>query len=119
MIPENYENGSAEWASLVDRYREVCGSPEGSRNFMPNLWQKIDAKRSRTLRFERAARSLFAAAVGLSLVLVAFLMVPGPQPSAFYSGSFVEEIASANTTANGTFFEPVHLELTAAERHQH
>lgn len=119
MIPEINESSNAEWTSLVERYREACGSPDGSRNFMPNLWQRIDAKRSRTLRFERAARSLFAAAVGLSLVLGAFLMIPGPQPSAFYSGSFVEEIASANTTANGTFFEPVRLELTAAERHQH
>ncbi len=107
---KNLDHDDARWNLLLDRYREACGEPEGDRNFMPGLWQKIDARRSRTKKFERTATSLFAAAVGLSLVLGAFLVVPNHQPSAFLSGSYVEELASANTTANGTFFEPVRLE---------
>ena len=118
MIPENYGDNEARFEGLMSRYREACGSPQGSVNFMPGLWTKIDAKRSRTIRFERAARSLFAAAVGLSLVLGAFLFLPSQQPSAFFSNSYVEEIASANTTANGTFFEPVRLEYHVRENHR-
>lgn len=115
MTPEDY--GEVAMTGLFERYKEACGSPAGGANFMPELWAKIDAKRSRTRLFERTARSLVAAAVALSLVLGAFLIIPTSQPSAFNSESFVEHIASDNTTANGTFFEPVRLELTATERH--
>lgn len=114
-IPENYDGREVRFDALMSQYREACGSPEGSVNFMPALWTRIDAKRSRTVRFEHAARALFAAAVGLSLVLGAFLFVPSQQPSAFFSSSYVEEIASADTTANGTFFEPVRLEYHPTE----
>ena len=112
-----HNTGETNWQMLVDRYRECCEVPEG-RNFMPVLWQKIEAKRMRTVRFERAARSLFAAAVGLSLVLGAFLMVPGQPPSVLNSATYVEEIATANTADGGTFFEPVRMELPVTEHHR-
>ena len=115
MIPKKFGDNEVRFDGLMSLYREACDSPQGGTNFMPGLWTKIDAKRSRTVRFERAARSLFAAAVGLSLVLGAFLFMPSQQPSAFFSNSYVEEIASANTTANGTFFEPVRLEYRVTE----
>ena len=105
MTPEDY--GAPALTKLFAQYKEACGSPQGGANFMPQLWAKIEAKRSRTRLFERTAKSLFATAVALSLVFGVFLMVPTSQPSAFYSESFVEQIASDNTTANGTFFEPV------------
>ncbi len=118
MTPE--ENGWREHSlpELFHRYKESCGSPEGDRNFMPELWARIEAKRSRTRLFERAARSLVGAAVALSLIFGAFLTLPSRQPSAFYSESFVEQIASDNISANGTFFEPVRLQLTATERNR-
>ena len=115
MRPEDY--GEVTITGLFARYKEACGSPAGSANFMPELWAKIEAKRSRARLFERTARSLVAAAVALSLVLAAFLIIPASQPSAFNAETFVEQIASDNTTANGTFFEPVRLELTTTERH--
>jgi len=115
MTPEESGWRDRKFDALFQHYREACGSPEGGVNFMPELWARIESKRSRTRVFERAARSLVAAAVALSLVLGAFLALPSRQPSAFYSESFVEQIASDNTTANGTFFEPVRLELTATE----
>ncbi len=104
------------FTALMHRYRESCGSPEAGVNFMPELWARIENKRRRTRVFERAARSLVAAAVALSLVLGAFLAIPSQQqPSTFYSGSFVEQLASDSTSANGTFFEPVRLELTTEQ----
>ncbi len=118
MKPE--ENGWREHRlpELFHRYKESCGSPEGGRNFMPELWARIETKRARTRVFERVARSLVGAAVALSLVFGAFLALPNRQPSAFYSESFVEQIASDNISANGTFFEPVRLQLTSTERHR-
>jgi len=115
MTPEESGWRDHRCNALWNQYREACGSPEGGVNFMPELWARIEAKRARTRVFERAARSLVTAAVALSIVFGIFLTVAAPQPSAFYSESFVEQIASDNTTANGTFFEPVRLELTATE----
>jgi len=118
MNPQHDRGSEAHWEALLEQYREVCALPEPGRNFMPGLWQRIDAKRSRTLRFEHAAKSLFAAAVAVSLVLGTFLFLPSQQPSAFNSGSFVEELASANAAGSGTFFEPVRLELKTTEQHR-
>ena len=111
MNPRDDQGSEVRWEALLEQYRVACALPEPSRNFTPGLWQRIDAKRSRTLRFEHAAKSLFAAAVAVSLVLGTFLFLPSQQPSAFNSGSFVEELASANAAGSGTFFEPVRLEL--------
>lgn len=116
MTPEESGWGENRLPEVFHQYKEAWGSPEAGVNFMPELWARIEAKRSRTRVFERAARSLVGFAVALSLVLGAFLSLQGRQPSAFYSESFVEEIASDNVSAQGTFFEPVQLQLTATER---
>ncbi|MDQ6677566.1 MAG: hypothetical protein M3Z09_09755 [Acidobacteriota bacterium] len=98
---------NAELDNLLGRYREACGTPEAGPNFMPALWKRIDSRRSRTARFESAARALAACALALSLVLGAFLAYPSQQNSAFYSGSFVDAIDTA--ADNETIFEPVHF----------
>jgi len=118
MNPHDDKGSEARWESLLEQYREACALPEPGRNFLPGLWQRIDAKRSRTLRFEHAAKSLFAAAVAVSLLLGTFLLLPSQQPSAFNSGSFVEELASANAADSETFFEPVRMDLKITEQHR-
>ncbi len=111
--PENLEARNSELDSLLNRYREACGSPEAEANFMPMLWQRIDSRRSRTARFESAARALVACALALSLVLGAFLAYP-TQPSTFYSGTFVDAMDA--TADNEAIFEPVHFNPSAPER---
>jgi len=110
---ENLEARSSELDSLLSCYREACGSPKAGANFMPALWQRIDSRRSRTARFESAARALVACAFALSLLLGAFLAYP-TQPSAFYSGTFVD--AMDTIADNEAIFEPVHFNASALER---
>lgn len=110
MNPELFPDREAELDGIFARYREACGSPEPRANFMPGLWQKIEARQSKTMLFARAARTLVAAGVGLSLILAVFIAVPSQQPSAFYSGSFVEQLATDHTHLYAPFAEPVRLE---------
>lgn len=117
MTPEFLGDREAELDRLFARYRDACGSPEPRANFMPGLWQKIEARQSKSMLFARAARMLVAAGVGLSLVLGVFLALPGQQPSAFYSSSFVEALATDHTRQYGPFLEPVRLDVVDHPEH--
>lgn len=115
MKSEDYGNRELELDRLFRCYREACGSPEASPNFMPMLWRAIEARQSKGMIFERVAKSMAAAAAALSVALGLFLMVSAQQPSAFFSGSYVEAIASENAGEFGTFSAPVRLELMNTE----
>jgi hypothetical protein len=105
----------SELDQLFDRYREACGSPEPGRNFMPNLWQGIEARQSKGAVFARVAKSMAACAAALSLALGLVLAVGSQQPSAFFSSSYVEAIATEHGGEFGTFSAPVRLELMNSE----
>jgi hypothetical protein len=115
MKSEDYGNREPELDRLFGRYREACGSPEASPNFMPMVWRAIEARQSKSMIFERVAKSMAAAAAALSFALGLFLVVSAQQPSAFFSGSYVEEIASEHGGEFGTFSAPVRLELMNTE----
>ena len=105
----------SELDQLFSRYREACGSPEAGKNFMPTLWQSIEARQSKGAVFARAAKSMAACAAALSLALGLFLAVGAKQPSAFFSSSYVEAIATEHAGEFGTFSAPVRLELMSTE----
>ncbi len=115
MMSENYANRELHLNQIFENYRGACGAPEGAVNFMPNLWAKIEARQSKRLSFERVAKVLAGAAAALSLALGMFLAVPSQQPSAFFSGSYVEAIASEHASEFGTFSAPLRLELMNVE----
>jgi hypothetical protein len=106
----------SELDRLFDRYRDACGSPEPGGNFMPHLWQSIEARQSKGAIFARVAKSMTVAAAALSLALGLFLAVGTQQPSAFFSSSYVEAIASEHGSEFGTFSAPVRLELMSSEK---
>lgn len=109
----------SELDQLFSRYRDACGSPEPGKNFMPHLWQSIEARQSKGAFFARAAKSMAAAAAALSLALALFLAISSQSPSAFFSSSYVEAIETDQAAEFGTFAPPVRLELTSMEiRHR-
>jgi hypothetical protein len=112
MFPED---SHPELDRLLTRYREACGSPEPGPNFMPLLWQKIESRQSKGFVFERVARIFVVTALAACCFLGVFLALPGQQPSVFYSGTFVEALASAHTSETfpsiAPILEPVHLDL--------
>jgi hypothetical protein len=112
---DNFGNRDNQLSQLWEQYRDACGSPEAGRNFMPNLWRSIEARRSKSVIFERVAKSMAAAAAALSLAMGIFLALPSQQPSAFFSSSYVEAIATDHEGEFGTFSAPVRLDIMNSE----
>jgi hypothetical protein len=65
---------------LFQSYRAACPEPEPSANFMPNLWQRIEARHNFSSVFQSLARNAFAACGALCLLLLALNLISSPQP---------------------------------------
>ena len=81
--------------ALFRAYRDACPTPEASANFMPNLWQRIEARQTYTFSFKRMANALVTAAVALSIVLGVYMSIPST--NGYVSQSYTEALAEANT----------------------
>jgi hypothetical protein len=105
------EDRQPQLDGLFTRYREACGSPEASANFMPSLWTKIEARQSKGLLFERIARTFVAATMAACGMLGVLMLMPSQQPSAFLSSSYVEAIATANAHETAPYLAPVRFDF--------
>ena len=86
----NFMHGSDEQRldALFRAYRQACGEPEASANFMPELWARIESRQTFTFSFRRMANAFVTAAVALSIALGAYMSIPrasgmGPRASSF------------------------------------
>jgi len=90
--------------ALFRAYRDACPIPEASANFMPNLWQRIEARQTYTFSFRRMANALVTAAVALTIALGVYMSIPNANP--YFAQTFVEVVAEANAQ---DIVAPVHL----------
>jgi len=98
---------------LFQAYREACPTPEPQADFMPRLWQKIEARRTFTFSFRRMANALVAAAMTASIALGIYMALPhGGPPNASYGASYVEALADANAIDTPEIVAPVRLDLS-------
>lgn len=96
--------------ALFRAYRDACPTPEASANFMPNLWQRIEARQTYTFSFRRMANAFVTAALALSLGLGVYMFIP--HSNAYSPQSYIEALAEANPLDTPDIVGPVHLELT-------
>jgi hypothetical protein len=82
-------------ASLWVKYREACPDPEPSPEFMPQLWERIEARRRATvsLLFRRWAEVCVMAALALSM-LVSTLLIPHSQRLPVYQFTYLDVLAA-------------------------
>lgn len=60
------ENSREErWDRLVAEYRDACPEIEGSANFMPGVWQRIEARRRGVFAWGKMSRRVLAAAAAI------------------------------------------------------
>jgi hypothetical protein len=106
-----YMRGSDEEKldALFHAFREACPDPEASANFMPDLWQKIEARQSLTFSFGRMASAFVTAALAASLALGIYLALPGN--STYYSQSYVEALAADRGADGADVYEAIHYEV--------
>jgi hypothetical protein len=63
-------------------YRDACPDPEARADFMPQLWQKIEAKRSESISVLTIFKRFAQACVAATAVMLALLSaMPGSQPA--------------------------------------
>jgi anti-sigma-K factor RskA len=88
---------NALWAE----YREACPDPEPSAQFMPQLWQRIEANRGATvsLLLRRWAEVWLVATLTLAIVMGAFL-IPRFQSPPAYQASYIDVLAAADSAAD-------------------
>jgi hypothetical protein len=102
--------------ALFQTYRKACPDPEPSANFMPQLWQKIEARERTSTVFVRLARNLVTAALALSSILALAVTVSHSRATALPSATYVEVLEEDHARQNLDDFEPVHVEPIADYR---
>ena len=85
--------------ALWAEYREATPDPEPGPEFMPKLWQNIEARRVETTTvFRRLAQICVMATVALALVISAVLIPHNnSNDEAFYSGTYVDVLAAEHS----------------------
>lgn len=79
-------------------YRDATPDPDAGPNFMPQLWQKIEARRVETTSvFRRLAQICVMASVALALVIGAVLIPHGSNDEVFYTGTYVDILAAEHS----------------------
>jgi len=86
-----------ELNGLFASYKAAVPDPPASAAFMPELWRKIDSRRSVILRFRKLTQVFLAAAAAISIVFVTMLSVPAFTRSEG-GGSYIEVLADAYPT---------------------
>jgi hypothetical protein len=93
--------------ALFQAYARACPDRDPSPNFMPNLWQRIEARQNSVFSFRRMANALVTAAVALSIALGVYMSMPTP---ANYSQSYIEALAEAKTLDAPEIVGTLHLD---------
>jgi hypothetical protein len=93
--------------ALFRAFAKACPDRDPSANFMPNLWQRIEARQNNAFSFRRMANALVTAAVALSIALGVYMSVP---VASNYSQSYIEALAEAKTLDAPEIVGAVHLD---------
>jgi hypothetical protein len=86
-----------ELNDLFATYKAAVPDPEGSANFMPELWRRIEGRRTILLRIKKLTQVFLGAAAAISIIFVTMLSVPAFTGSES-GGSYVEVLADAYPT---------------------
>ncbi len=93
--------------ALFREFAKACPDRDPSANFMPKLWQQIEARQTYTFSFRRMANALVTAAVALSIVLGVYMSIPQP---GYSTQTYIEALADANAIDTPDIVGPVHLD---------
>jgi hypothetical protein len=91
------ENGiGTKLDALFAEYRSACPDPNGGVNFMPSLWQKIEARRNESVSvFRRLTQVCVLATAALTLAMV--ILIPRIQTEPVYTATYVDVLDAAHS----------------------
>src|SRR5450759_296432 len=85
-----------DFEGLLAQYRHATSAPEPSANFMPRLWQKIEAKRTFAFRFRRLTQVFVGAAAVLCLLIASVSMMLPNNQGLQLRGTYLDALADAH-----------------------
>ena len=96
---------------LLHAYRQASDYGEPSANFMPELWSRIESRRSTGIAFERLARIFATGALAVTLLAGAYVgLAPSPSP---VEETWVENVANHQLAQGSANFAPVQVQTAA------
>jgi len=102
------QNDNQKLAALFRAYHSACPVPEPGANFMPNLWAKIESRKTFTFSFRRMANAFVTAAVALSIGLGVYMSIPHANPNS--PQSYIEALAEARPLDTTDIVGPAYLD---------
>lgn len=94
-MSEVNRNSERDLDSLFASYRQAATVEEASPNFMPKLWERIEARRRYSVALWRWTRGFITAAAAASLALGMMQLVP--DRSTVYHTTYLETLAEDGT----------------------
>lgn len=94
---------------LFAEYRAACPDPEAGANFMPTLWQRIEARRNPVLQWVTLSRRALVGALALCLVF-GFVMGTALSSSQFYQATYIEVLDDDEVPEDLAAMHPVSME---------
>jgi len=91
------DDGDEKLDALMAAYRDACPDPESSVAFMPQLWERIEARRTSTaMMFRRLSQVCVLATLALTL-LMGVVLIPRFQRMPVYNGTYVDILADEHS----------------------
>jgi hypothetical protein len=91
---------------LFQKYRAACPDVEPDVNFMPTLWQKIEARHSFGFVFQRLARTAMTACAALCLLLLVLNFASTSQ-TRVPAPSYVDALVADQTAEKTDYTEAI------------
>ena len=104
-------NAEERLDALFRAYREAFPDPDASPNFMPQLWQRIEARQTFTFSLRRMAGGFVTAALALSVALGVYMAIPRSNQS-YSPQSYIEALADAQPLYTPDIVGTVSLDLS-------
>jgi len=101
------EHMERKLAALWAEYKGACPDPEPGANFMPELWQRIEAHRQAalSLMLRRWVEACVVAALALALV-VSTLLIPRALRMPVYQSTYLDVLAEADSSQDAIVLLP-------------
>jgi|SRR5271157_316026 len=104
-------NAEERLDALFRAYREAFPDPEASPNFMPQLWQRIEARQTFSFSLRRMAGGFVTAALALSVALGVYMAIPRNNQT-YSPQSYIEALADAQPLDTPEIVGTVSLDLS-------
>ena len=91
------EQGDRELQQLFERYRAACPEPEASADFMPQVWSRIESRRTFSFTFWKLGRSMAAVSAVLCLLLFALNLMFTPKLPVSYPDALISDFTAEQT----------------------